>query len=299
MRNDMGKLVTERERRGHRATGLKLGRKVTEDFEGPFRAPVSKLRQFGWDSKDFSDVLRPLYGYLHSKTGALWDQVYSEICSTLKLKSMTGRHIMSHLDLMVEKQCYLAVDGNVYAGIVPPLWSRLKTKTGRGSGRHPINEGFYVHPVTGLLCHVPKRGKGWQSAEHKRTDAVTLDGIAYRLVLGQWYAVFVAALDPHEIVEWEVTSLNGKYLPMNHPEVRFRVQFNQISEWGSGSTKSYFRDAVLKDGRKVSLTGISRYQAGMPLEAVSGKRQIGGKELQAVRAESHMSQDNRQSKPRD
>ena len=74
MRNDMAKVVTEAPRRGHRNPSKKWGRRLTtdeydSDDHGPSRAPTARYRQYGWNAKEFSDVLGPLRRYLRKQVG--------------------------------------------------------------------------------------------------------------------------------------------------------------------------------------------------------------------------------------
>jgi hypothetical protein len=65
MRIDMAKMVTEKPRRGHEKPSKKWGRRLgwnehdAEDH-GPRRAPIARRHQYGWNAKEFSDLLEPL-----------------------------------------------------------------------------------------------------------------------------------------------------------------------------------------------------------------------------------------------
>ena len=148
MREDFSKVVTEKPRYGHanrsKKTRLKVnvrhldeGRHSHENL--PSRAPVSKNRQYGYDSKDFSDRLGPLKRFLRKNIGRPWDKVYGELSQVLDKRSLTGRHIWMHIWQEVKVNCFLGPDGKVYLNT--GFWST-----------HPF-EGFYVHPRTKLLCH--------------------------------------------------------------------------------------------------------------------------------------------------
>ena len=75
MRDDMAKVVTERPRRGHsnpskKTTGLPIRRYDPDaDYDEPVRLPVSRGRQYGWNAKEFSDLINPLKRYLRSCVG--------------------------------------------------------------------------------------------------------------------------------------------------------------------------------------------------------------------------------------
>ena len=98
MRNDTAKVVTERPRRGHGTPSKKWGRRLGKrrlgknehdaDDHGPTRAPIARHHQYGWNAKEFSDVLGPLRRYLRRQVGRPWDKVWSEIAGTLDNRSL-------------------------------------------------------------------------------------------------------------------------------------------------------------------------------------------------------------------
>ena len=84
MRSDMAKVVTERPRRGHGNPSKKWGRRLRKheydaEDHGPTRAAIARRHQYGWNAKEFSDLLGPLRRYLHKQVGRPWDKVWSEI----------------------------------------------------------------------------------------------------------------------------------------------------------------------------------------------------------------------------
>ena len=80
MRSDMAKVVTERPRRGHGNPSKKWGRRLRKneydaEDHGPKRAPIARRHQYGWNAKEFSDLLGPLRRYLRKQVGRPWDKV--------------------------------------------------------------------------------------------------------------------------------------------------------------------------------------------------------------------------------
>jgi len=75
MRDDMAKVVTERPRRGHGNTSKKTtGRRIRtydpdHEYDEPNRLPIAPGRQYGYDCKEFSDLINPLKRYLRSCVG--------------------------------------------------------------------------------------------------------------------------------------------------------------------------------------------------------------------------------------
>jgi len=95
MRKDMAKVVTEGPRRGHGNSSNKWGRRLTRDEyslddHGASRAPIARRRQYGWDAKEFSDLLGPLRRYLRKQVGRPWDKVWSEITQSI-VRRFDGR----------------------------------------------------------------------------------------------------------------------------------------------------------------------------------------------------------------
>jgi hypothetical protein len=120
----MAKVVTEAPQRGHTSPSRKWGRRLTKaeyalDDHGASRAPTSRRRQYGWNAKEFSDVLGPLRRYLRKQVGRPWDHVWSEMTHTLDNRSPTGQHIFDHIRWEVEQK---------------PGWGTTAVCTIRGGG---------------------------------------------------------------------------------------------------------------------------------------------------------------------
>ena len=132
MRDDMAKVVTERPRRGHsnpskKTTGLPIRRYDRDaDYDEPVRLPVSRGRQYGWNAKEFSDLINPLKRYLRSCIGRPWNKVHSELSQKLDRRSISGSHIWDHVMWEIETDCYIgqtvsltATIGDTVAAIGP------------------------------------------------------------------------------------------------------------------------------------------------------------------------------------
>ena len=162
MRKDMAKVVTEAPRRGHANPSSKWGRRLTKDEHGlddhgASRGPSSRHRQYGWNAKEFSDVLGPLRRYLRKQVGRPWDKVWSEITRTLDSRSLTGLHIFEHIRAEVEQEAWLGDDGRVYHK--------------RRWGTSEVVTGLYVHPGSGLLCCKAEPRWAFQRGAFLRTQA--------------------------------------------------------------------------------------------------------------------------------
>ncbi len=153
MRSDMAKVVTERPRRGHGNPSKKWGRRLRKseydaEDHGPSRAPIARRHQYGWNAKEFSDLLGPLRRYLCKQVGRPWDKVWSEVTRNLDSRSLSGQHIFDHIQWDVEQHVWLGPDGSLYHN--------------RWSGRVAVS-GLYSSPdhriaflQTRVLARVPR-----------------------------------------------------------------------------------------------------------------------------------------------
>lgn len=112
MRYDMNKVVTERTRTGGKGGSRKHYDKASlprekRSFKGvdvdlrPKYESMRKKHKINEDPKEFSDLLGPLEGYLRSKVGEPWNDVWSDICKVLKGNSLAAAHIKGHVKQMV------------------------------------------------------------------------------------------------------------------------------------------------------------------------------------------------------
>ena len=160
MRSDMAKVVTERPRRGHGNPSKKWGRRLGKnehdaEDHGPTRAPIARRHQYGWNAKEFSDLLGPLRRYLRKQVGRPWNKVWSEIVRTLDSRSLSGQHIFDHIRWEVAQHVSLSPDGSLHHI--------------RWSGLVPVS-GLYVHPITGLLCYRRESWRGYRGGRFVETQ---------------------------------------------------------------------------------------------------------------------------------
>jgi hypothetical protein len=189
----MKKVVVERPRWGSRQSNRKFSARLKyipgHDYEEQPR------KAYGFEShvidrgskyfeKEFTDVLGPLKRFLRKNVGRPWDKVYSELCSGLDRRKVTGLHIFQHLEHFVETNCHM-IEGQPYSL--------------RYFGGYRVR-WFYVHPQTGLLCEAPD-GPG--ARKRKRAEAlaeeVTFlrlnDDVGYRKHQDIWYRVNLRRVD--------------------------------------------------------------------------------------------------------
>lgn len=222
MRSDMAKVVTEAPRRGHGSPSAKTARRLNRDEieaevgdEADGVAPLHVTRrataatvkrvkasrhgQYGWNAKEFSDVLGPLRKYLRKQVGRPWDKVYSELSQTLDKRSLTGLHIWDHIKSEVNTHTRLAPDGKT----VYPKATRFSY-----ADDYPV-DGLYVHPTTGLLRYAPRRR--YTGRPPAPVVVVKLDNLnELRQVNGVWYHVEYALVTEREPAWWRTFNYHGE-----------------------------------------------------------------------------------------
>jgi hypothetical protein len=127
----MKKVVVERPRGQSYVPNRKFGARLPylpdHDYdEQPKRVGISaSYRDYGYSAKWFTDVLGPLRRFLEKNVGRPWNDVYSEMCTSLDKRKATGKHIFDHAMDMVETNCFLGANGKISA-CVGELNARLK-----------------------------------------------------------------------------------------------------------------------------------------------------------------------------
>ena len=146
MRSDMHKVITERGRYGSSSRSWKTRLRISANQFDPAcgyedistRLSSSRGRQYGYDARQLSDKLGPLRRYLRQSVGLLWDDVYSDFCSSIDRRNTVQNHLYFHLQFEVELNTFLDETGAVCYENGFPVY------------------GWYVHPVSRLLCYRPR-----------------------------------------------------------------------------------------------------------------------------------------------
>lgn len=238
----MAKLTTERERRGRgyaSAFKTKYGGKVRinpdpdHQYDNEFGGYRSSARRRHQEHKEFSDVLNPLRGALRANLGRPWDKVYSEFCEHLDRRSVSGIHIFGHLcgrgGEVEVRGLYVGENGKVYKY---PDGGHFFTGTTGGDV-----SGFYVHPVTGILCYKPfnYRSHGYHEREVlkslKEGKNVEIDGHEYNNIDGIWFEVW---REEGTKTDWQPCWLKNATAE-EHARHSWRVcvQHKKTGEWGT------------------------------------------------------------------
>jgi hypothetical protein len=189
MRNDMDKMIVERERYGSRFRGEDSSRYerrksrqslAIEGDEYDLFKPTRGIKAHTddrWERKDLNENLNPLKKLLRANVGRPWSKVYSEICEHIRLDSVVQRHILEHLDHMVEKNIRI-IDGKPYE-FNGHSWS-TKDNLDNNDGWIPCTNykgsksTLYVDPRDGILKFAPEIKKTqktwWQNANDEWKD---------------------------------------------------------------------------------------------------------------------------------
>lgn len=99
MRDDIAKKLTERARfAGYSSTDK--GRRTTkgDDYENMPKQESMRIHHIkNFEGKELNEYFPPLLGFLKSKVGHGWDNVYSEIAALLNPSSTIHKHVLDHL----------------------------------------------------------------------------------------------------------------------------------------------------------------------------------------------------------
>lgn len=187
MRSDFSKVVTERPRHGswksHRLVRRAIKPNFDEDTAGHkegMRRPYGR----GYDYKEFSDLLGPLYRFLQSRVGRRWDNVHSEICANLKGRNTQQQHILDHLYRYVDTNIAIDEDGKPYS----------KPTRFRCYSPGLIYGDFYVDPRDGILRETKKYS--WKHRNRNKPEKPLMEftdasGKTFKAIEGIWYEITI------------------------------------------------------------------------------------------------------------
>ncbi|MGH7440376.1 MAG: hypothetical protein ACRENE_32180 [Polyangiaceae bacterium] len=184
----MSKVIVERPRlgRSHRATS-EYPRGYLENRWAPDwdAAPRVEGMGRGYREKSFNENLRPLLRFLHSNTGRLWDDVYSEIAARVSCQSAVQKHVLTHLREYVAETAW--PEGETV--MAPRLGGHIEPLVSVG-----MRFRFYVCPRTRRLLLAPPRRRKRKYARNPDDRVVLSAERELRRVEGIWYEIDVARI---------------------------------------------------------------------------------------------------------
>jgi hypothetical protein len=188
MRPDMHEVIIERPR--IQGVDRKPKYLINEETDLPSKEGMRRNHK---ERKRLNENLAPLKRFVRSRCGRKWNDVFSEICENISLDSAVKKHILEHLQYMVEKEITL-IDGiphtfKSYSGLEPLA----------GVNYHYATDHFYVDPEDGILKRVfdKKRPKDPPRAPFKVPKRIEnkkgpfIENEFYDLIDGNWYQVKV------------------------------------------------------------------------------------------------------------
>lgn len=164
MREDLNKLLCERQRRG----SWRSFKQVRRNKKFAIRDPENTATREGmtWrhnatsQEKDLNENLRPLEGQVRAAVGRPWDKFYSDLCKVFDKRSVINQHILGHLKDFIELDVYVTAAGVLMQANKYMADSPLSTST-----------EFYVDPRDGIIKRNRRFGTYRQSAAKRRAAA--------------------------------------------------------------------------------------------------------------------------------
>ncbi len=171
MRDDMHKVICERERPGSRAYNPKgdydsrfRNRDAEDKFDQLDSLPrfESMTKRLGYEKRPFNENLEPLRRFLEKQCGRPWNKVKAEMLKIVGKESVIHRHVWQHVEGFVSENI-VEVDGKLYERHDGGFSFRRRDSI-QGTNLTLLKKGegyvyLYVHPRTGIL----KKNKEYRS----------------------------------------------------------------------------------------------------------------------------------------
>jgi len=237
MRQDMTKVFHEP---GRQKSGWnkRNGTKCSAQRHGLESIPNHEPIRRDWDSGS-AESYGPVRRYLLSCVGRLWNDVYSEICQSVKVNNLPGYNLHQVIDRMVAKHVHM-IKGEAYddggarvSGSYRPVW---------------------VHPDTGILMGSPK--PVYKNTAYRSTrvnEQVEIDPL-HKLVKIKdlWFEVTFAPLPEPKIVS---AAAEGALKTLADPLPR-----DIVMDWIASNQKTTAKKFVSEWGAEIY--AVSKQQAG-------------------------------------
>lgn len=105
MRKDFDKVLTERPRVGG-GGGYRSNKRIKEEEVHEDFSRKSEPMSMGRGSKEFTDLISPLYRWMEKQVGRPWNKVYSEIKDNFASNNLQHQHLIQHVRWMVDLNCF-------------------------------------------------------------------------------------------------------------------------------------------------------------------------------------------------
>jgi hypothetical protein len=198
MRNDIAKIITERERRSNHWTSKrdkgvykKRRNRFAEDDIDKLDSLPRKESTFFHNRNNYkgqTDHLSPLKGFFRKNLGKKWDDIFSEISSVVSKKTRTDLHVFEHISDFVEMNV-IEKEGKIYY-IKNYTWNSDKYELIEKSYKP-----FYICPITKTLKQIKKKKK--QSYKVSKRTVITKYVRKIGEEYGPFYAKFPSEIDSH------------------------------------------------------------------------------------------------------
>jgi len=180
----------------------------------------------------------PFDRFLNSRLGRPWDEVYSEMSGAFDHRSLPGYSFFRDLRWHVQTDCWVGADtGSIFSGY--------------GSR---VEDEFYVHPWTGLLCWAEPVDRSRPDPPKVKVDLK--EGKSYEKIDGIWYYLEEYDIEHEGLI---LASLAPTYL---RPKILIEVngiEFFYRTRWTEHV--SVKRQLNKKELRANGLHNGSRYNA--------------------------------------
>jgi hypothetical protein len=185
----------------------------------------------------------PLDRFLNSRLGRPWDEVYSEMSASFDHRSLSGYSFFSDLRWKIATRCWIGAEtGKVYSS----EW-----------GGSPVEDQFYVHPFTGVLCwaepvdrpasHHPETSVDIENVVRGR-DGKFISGKAYEKIEGVWYYREAHVIEHEGLTDIRPTYLRAKDVVLVDEVEQYRVKWTEYVSIKRQLSKRELRKNGLHNG---------------------------------------------------
>ena len=205
-------------------------------------------------TKELNDNLGPIRRFLRSRLGRPWDDVYSEVRAVFKNGGMAQEHALGHLIDAVR------MDVKEFDGV-------LCFKPKRYGGFRPLEYGYYVDPLTGLLSCMPCEDyREFQRAYYRES-----------LLYGEVYFVF------HPPHKYGFAKVDGNWLRIDFKNEPNQCQHLYKENYGFWLAEREVWGIDLRDTSVVSFEPVTSWQGDYIAEVIASPRIIPSAQKRASR----------------